>query len=117
MRIILASLILALPAAAQDTHTWGSPFYPSTITLEPTTVQGAVAQVVFDNKTVHRDEEVTFPLTMGDLTVTVTALVGRGLTPDRMSVEPPVGYIADPPVIDVAEDEMGRIVIREYLGF
>ena len=117
MRAIIASLILSLPAAAQDTHTWGSPFYPSTITLEPTTVQGAVAQVVFDNKTVHRDEEVTFPLTMGDMTVTVTALVGRGLTPDRMSVEPPVGYIAEPPEIDVAEDEVGRIVIREYLGF
>lgn len=64
MRAILATLALALPAAAQDTHTWG-----------------------------------------------------RGLTPDRVSVVVPPGYIADPPEIDVPEDEMGRIVIREYLGF
>ena len=117
MRILLASLAFALPAAAQDTHTWGSAFYPSTIQLQPTAAPGAVAEVIFDNKTVHADEEVTFPLTIGDMTVTVTALVGRGLTPDRMTVTPPPGYIAEPPEIDVPEDEVGRIIILPYLGY
>lgn len=117
MRILLASLALALPASAQDTHTWGSQFYPSTITLEPTDAPGAVAQVTFDNRTVHADEEVTFDLTMGDLTVTVVALVGRGLTPDRMTVTPPPGYIAVPPDLDVEEGAVGAIIVYPYLGF
>ena len=78
---------------------------------------GAVAEVVFDNRKVHSDEAVTFALTMGDLTVTVDALVGRGMTPDRMQVTPPAGFIAVPPEIDVAEDDMGRVLILPYLGF
>ncbi len=117
MRAIIASLILALPASAQDTHTWGSSFYPSTIVLEPTTAPGAVAQVSFDNKTVHRDERVTFDLTLGDLTVTVEALVGRGLTPDTFTVTPPPGYFAVPESLDVNEDDTGTILIIPFLGY
>ena len=117
MRAILATLLLALPASAQDTHTWGSSFYPSTIQLQPTTTPGAVAQVSFDNKTVHRDERVTFDLTMGDLTVTVEALVGRGLTPDTFTVTPPDGFIAVPESLDVAEDDVGVILVVPFLGY
>lgn len=109
--------MLAKPVGAETVHTWGSPFYPSTITIQPTDKPGAVAEVVFDNRTVHPDEEVRFGLTLDGLTVTVIALVGRGLTPDRMSVIPPDGYYAEPPEIDVAEDDLGRVVIYPYLGF
>lgn len=110
--------MLAKPVGAETVHTWGYlEGYRSTITLQPTEVPGAVAEVVFDNKTVHSDEEARFDLTLDDLTVTVIALVGRGLTPDRMTVIPPDGYIAEPPEIDVAEDDLGRVVIYPYLGF
>lgn len=117
MRHALLTLILALPASAQDTHTWGSAFYPSTIVLEPTTAPGAVAQVSFDNRTVHRDERVTFNLTMGELTVTVEALVGRGLAPDTFTVTPPDGYLAVPESMDVAEDDVGVILVVPFLGY
>jgi hypothetical protein len=112
-----AALIFALPAGAETQHMWGSRFYPSTITLEPTTAPGAVAQVTFVNATVHADETVTFDLTLDGLTVTVEALVGRGLTPDRMTVIPPDGYYAEPPEMDVEEDGVGTIIVYPYLGF
>lgn len=113
---VLSALVLAAPCAAQDRHSWGGPGYQSTITLQPTDAPGAVAEVVFDNRTVHVDELATFDLTLDGLTVTVEALVGRGLTPDRMTVLPPPGYIADPPEIDVPEEQIGRVLIREWLG-
>ena len=117
MRRAFLALFLALPASAQDTHIWGSPFLASTITLEPTDAPGAVAQVTFDNKTVHADQDVTFPLTLDGLTVEVYAQVGRGLTPDRMTITPPDGLIAVPSELDVAEDQVGTILLYRYLGF
>jgi hypothetical protein len=76
-----------------------------------------VAQVTFVNATVHADETVTFDLTLDGLTVTVEALVGRGLTPDRFTVMPPPGFIAVPPDLDVAEDDVGVILVLPFLGF
>lgn len=115
--LMLALALLAAPAEAQDRHSWGGPGYQSTITLEPTDAPGAVAQVTFDNRTVHVDELAVFDLTLDGLTITVEALVGRGLTPDRMTVLVPPGYIADPPEIEVSEDEIGRVLIYEWVGF
>jgi len=117
MRVIIASIFLAFPAHAGDTYTWGSAFYPSTIVLGPTEAPGAVAQVTFDNKTVHRDEDVSFVLDLGDLAVTVDASVGRGLTPDRFTVTPPAGYFAVPESLDVAEDDVGVILVLPFLGY
>jgi hypothetical protein len=73
--------------------------------------------VVFINKTVHSDEMVSFVLDLDGLAVTVDALVGRGLTPDRMTVHPPDGFIAVPPELDVAEDQDGVILILPFLGY
>lgn len=110
--------MLAKPVGAETVHAWGYlEGYQSTITIQPTDAPGAVAEVVFHNKTVHADEDVRFDLTLDGLTVTVIALVGRGLTPDRMTIIPPDGYIAEPPEIDVAEDDVGWVVIYPYLGF
>ena len=119
MRHVVLTLILALPAHAQDAHTWGYlPGYTSSIALQPTQAPGAVAELVFDNKRVHHiDEDVTFPLTLDGLTVEVYAQVGRGLTPDRMTVEAPLGFIAIPASLDVAEDDIGVILLYRYLGF
>lgn len=117
MRWLVAAALLALPAAADTTHTWGSPLYSSTIAIQPTEAPGAVAEVVFDNKTVHVDEDVVFALTLDGLTVEVYAQVGRGLTPDRMTITPPDGFIAVPSELDVAEDQVGTILLYRYLGF
>lgn len=118
MRHAVLTLLLALPASAETSHTWGMlEGYTSTIVLQPTDAPGAVAEVMFDNKTVHVDENVTFALTLDGLTVEVYAQVGRGLTPDRMTVEAPPGFIAVPPELDVAEDDVGVILLYRYLGF
>jgi hypothetical protein len=50
--------MLTMPVDAETVHTWGSPFYASTITIQPT----------------------------------------------------------DPPEIDVNEDSVGRVLIREWVG-
>jgi len=118
MRGLVAAAFLALPASAETSHTWGMlEGYTSTIAIQPTQAPGAVAEVVFDNKTVHTDENVTFALTLDGLTVEVYAQVGRGLTPDRMTVTPPDGFVAVPPELDVAEDDVGVILILPWLGF
>jgi hypothetical protein len=117
MRGILATLTLlcALPAGAETQHMWAGGY--SSIAIQPTDAPGAVAEIVFDNRTVHSDTLERFDLTLDGLTVTVEALVGRGLTPDRMSVTVPDGYIAVPPDLDVAEDEVGVILVLPFLGF
>jgi hypothetical protein len=81
----------ALPARAETVHSWGYfPEYASTIRLQPTDAPGAVAEVRFVNKTVHMDETVTFTLDLDGLVVTIEAQVGQGMTPDRMTVTPPM---------------------------
>ena len=118
MKVAAALFAAALPAHADNVHTWGYfPEYASTITLQPTDAPGAVAEVVFVNKTVHSDEMVSFVLDLDGLAVTVDALVGRGLTPDRFTVHPPDGFIAVPPELDVAEDQDGVILVYPYVGF
>lgn len=113
--LALEIIVLAFPASAETQHLWAGGY--SSIAIQPTDAPGAVAQVVFDNKTVHSDRLERFDLTLDGLTVTVEALVGRGLTPDRMTVLVPPGYLADPPELDVAEDSTGRILIYEWVGF
>ena len=115
---VIAALLWGSPLRAETAHIWGFlPDYQSKISLEPTTAPGAVAQVVFDNKTVHSDEQVTFNLTLDGLTVSVEALVGRGLTPDTFEVIPPEGFYAVPNVLDVAEDQIGVILVLPFLGY
>jgi hypothetical protein len=115
MRSILLTFLLAFPASAETQHLWAGGY--SSIAIQPTDAPGAVAEVVFDNKTVHSDRLERFDLTLDGLTVTVEALVGRGLTPDRMTVLVPLGYLAEPPELDVAEGATGRILIYEWVGF
>jgi hypothetical protein len=118
---VLALMILtglpAPPARAETVHSWGYfPEYSSTIRLQPTDAPGAVAEVRFVNKTVHMDETVLFTLDLDGLVVTIEAQVGQGMTPDRMTVTPPDGFIAVPPQIDVAEDQAGVVLIYQWNG-
>ena len=115
MRGLVAAAFLAMPASAETTHGWAGGY--SHITIRPTTAPGAVAEVIFANRTVHSDDDLTFSLTLDGLTVDVHALVGRGLTPDRITVEAPEGYLAIPASLDVAEEKDGVILLYRYLGF
>lgn len=118
MRGALILALAAFPAHADTTYAWGMlEGYRSTITLQPTDAPGAVAEVVFDNRKVHTDDEVSFVLDLDGLSVTVDASVGRGLTPDRFTVTPPDGYVAMPPELDVQEDGVGVILVMPWIGF
>lgn len=118
MRLILATALCAFPAHADTAYAWGMlEGYRSTITIQPTDAPGAVAEVEFINKTVHTDEDVSFVLDLDGLAVTVDASVGRGLTPDRMTITAPDGYLAIPDMLDVPEDETGVVLIVPFLGY
>jgi len=115
--IVLLLFLSAVSVKADTSYAWtwwdGT---VSAITLQATDAPGAVAEVVFDNRTVHQDEDVRFPLVLDGLAIKVIAIVGRGVTPDRIEVIPPDGYLADPAVLDVPENEVGRVLIFEWVG-
>ena len=105
---LIAGLLIAEAALGADSYRWA---LGSHVTIQPTSEPGAVAEVVFLNKSVHTTQIETFDLTLGDLTVTVEADVGMGDRPDRITVTPPEGYYAEPAYIDVAEDDTGVVLI------
>ena len=107
--IITAALVAASPAAAQDTVYWGG--VSSHIRLQTTQSPGAVAEVEFFNAEVHTDSDETHNLSLGGLTVRANMVLGRGDTPDRMTIVPPEGLIAVPPFVDVPEGEVRRIYL------
>ena len=112
-------LALASPAAAENVKVWlGIPgaTEPSTITLHAPTDPAAVATLTFVNTQVHGADEV-FDLSWEGIDVTVyfdwNADDGSA---ERIEVIPPEGYVAVPPVLDVAEHTTGTVQIIEYLG-
>lgn len=116
--VLLACAVIGLSARADadPVYSWGGDTYQSTVTLQRTEAPGAVAEVVFLNRTVHQDKLETFVLDLDGLAVTVDALVGRVMTPDRLTITPPQGFIAVPPEIDVPENETGVVLILPWVG-
>jgi hypothetical protein len=118
-RLTLLLLALASPAGAADNaRIWpgvvGS-FGPSSITLHEPTDPSAVATVTFVNTQVHSLDEV-FGLTWGEIEVTVAFVWNADDGPaERIEIIPPDGYIAVPPVLDVAEYATGVVHIIAYV--
>jgi hypothetical protein len=118
-RLTLLLLALASPAAADNARIWpgivGS-FGPSSITLHEPTDPSAVATVTFVNTQVHSLDEV-FGLTWGEIEITVAFVWNvNDSALERIEVIPPDGYIAVPPVLDVAEYATGVVHIIAYVG-
>lgn len=112
---ILGAIVFATDACPQDIKTWNSAAYSSYIRLQPTTNPEAVAEVEFKNAQVHGITQTErFTLSIDGMSVEVIATTGNGMTPDRMEVIPPDGFVAIPQVIDVEEDDTGIIYI--YAG-
>lgn len=110
----IAAVVISTQAEAQDTATWGRD--ASHIRLQETQAPGAVAEVEFKNAPVHSDVVEFFDLTRNGLTVSIEATLGRGMTPDDMTVTPPDGYIAVPSQISVPEGETMVITIYSAEG-
>jgi hypothetical protein len=118
-RLALLLLALASPAAADNARIWpgavGS-FGPSSITLHEPTDPSAVATVTFVNTQVHSLDEV-FGLTWGEIEITVAFVWNvNDSALERIEVIPPDGFIAVPPVLDVAEYATGVVHIIAYVG-
>lgn len=110
--LLTAAFCVAFSAAvASDIHRWTDDCF---VVIQPTTVVGAEAEVVFLNTELHDLPSETFDLTLGDLTVSVTITPDRAYgQPDRFTVTPPPGFIAIPPELIVPENAAGRIVIYQ----
>jgi hypothetical protein len=114
--LILALLagIFVTPVIAQDSQIWaGGAAY---VRLQPTQAPNAVAEVEFLNGAVHGNDVLDFILTVGVLSVAVTADVGHGDRPDYIMVTPPEGFIAVPQRIEVAEGATGRVLLFSDTG-
>jgi hypothetical protein len=112
-RYLALAASIAAPAFAQDTAYWGG---QSFIRLQPTKAPGAVAEVIFQNAEVHTDSDETHTLDLGGFAVEVDMVLGRGMTPDRMTVRVPEGYIAVPGWVDTPEGETRVITIYSTEG-
>lgn len=115
LTLTLALILCASPALADPAlHVWGGGM--STIELRPSQAPGAVAEVEFANEPVHTDAEQSLTLSLGGFSVQADMILGRGLTPDRMTITPPEGYIAVPQWVDVPEGASRVITIYSAEG-
>ena len=113
-RAAIIALLACSPAHADTVHAWANG--SSYVQIGPTDKPGAVAEVEFYNAEVHTDAVETFTLTFRGLPVDVEAVVGRGMTPDDMTVTPPEGFIAVPPWVSVPEGESRTVTIYTHEG-
>jgi len=112
--LLLGLALISSPAIAQDTVYWGGT--SSHIRLQTTDSPGAVAEVEFLNAPIHTDSNEAHALSLGGLTVQADMILGRGQTPDRMTITPPEGLIAVPSWVDVPEGETRVIYLYSADG-
>ena len=116
----IALALMASTAMAESTRNWpdhmAGPEGDSYVTIHEPTVEHAAATVTFQNRHVHSGDD-EFPLTFGDITIIVSLDFNvDALGSERLTIEPPAGYVAVPRTIDVKEDEALMVQIIEYLG-
>lgn len=110
---ILASLVLTLPAAAQDTASWGG----TGCTLVPVTGEEYVAVVNCTNRLTHYQPWTEGDMTAAGMTVHLSVLHGPAEIPDTFTITPPSGFVAVPPVLVLDEDTRGAVRVMPWLGF
>ncbi len=114
MRPILASLILALPAHADDSAFWSE----TGCTLVSVEGQAWVAEVRCQNfLTSMTAPDVSAELRIDGLAVSLDLSQTAGRVPDVFTVVPRDGFFADPPVLVLDEDARGVILILPFLGY
>lgn len=102
----LPLIFLALPAQAETRDISGS-----LVTLQPTDHPGAVAEIEFENNAVNGPaDNSTFTLTLNEMEVRVEyTWNAEGGQNDRITVEPPEGFVAVPRTLDVTEHTTGVV--------
>lgn len=92
----------------------------TTITLQPSTAPGAVAEVVIENINMNGPgDDGSYALDLGALSVGVAFKWDAVGTSDRITVTPPDGLICIPAdcAATTPEGGIGRVVILEWVGF
>ena len=92
----------------------------TTITLRDTVEPGAIAEVYMDNRSVNSPaDEKTTTLTLNGLDVVVSFFWNVEGDADQVTVVPPDGYACKPTTCEmtIPEDETGKVLIIEYVGF
>jgi len=115
---LLPLLLAATPLHAETSiRQWEAPMsMESYVELHEPTVPKAVATVTFKNSTVHSTDE-TFSLTYEGLVVGfIFDWQYMDTHSERLTVEPPEGYVAIPYEIVVDEDDVGYVHIYKWEG-
>ncbi len=91
----------------------------TTITLQPTTQPGAIAEIVMDSRNTNgpQDEVGTF-LDLGDLHVGIHFDWNHDGSQDAIKVSPPDGVICEPAtcVLSLEEDTVGVLYLYGWEG-
>ncbi len=104
---LLLAAIIASPANAETSRSWGE----SSATITPG--QGGPVAVIHARNELTFTAESTFAfmLELDGLAVLVRVEQGPNTVPDRYTVEPPEGFVAIPPFIELDEGTSGEILI------
>lgn len=113
MRTIILTACLAMPAAAQDTVAWGQTFCRMTLTPD----KPHVAEIACHNYLTGGVTNNEGALAVDGLMVSVIATFQPGRIPDRFEVLVPDGFYAEPPMIDVMEEQAGVIRVVPWVGY
>ena len=118
MRLCAALLLLVAPAHAQagPDQAWGRAVDgrpgPSELHLRRCEAD-CFAELTFVNRHLWGPALTRrFVLAIEGLEVGVTVADGAGTGPELLLVEPPPGFVADPPRIEVGEDAQGTVRLR-----
>jgi len=109
---LLAMLTSVVPVIAETSRHWGE----SSATITPGQ-GGPVAVVLCRNElTFTAESTFAFMLELDGLAVLVRVEQGPNTVPDRYTVEPPEGFVAVPPFIELDEGTSGEILIYQLEG-
>lgn len=91
----------------------------TTVTIQPTTEPGAIAEIIFRNISVNSPaDEGTQEIDLNGLTVAVTFGWNIIADQDQIIVTPPDGVICEPRSCEltIPEDDTGTLYLKEWVG-
>ncbi len=111
--VLLLVVIGGCKVKAQESYQWLGRGDPSYVVIQETNSPGAVAEVIFQNKSIHPNSKEMQTIALGDIKVQVIIETNTRGADDTITVIPPEGYYAYPSEEVVPEDTTITILIME----
>lgn len=111
--VLLLAIIGGCKVQAQEYYQWEGRGDPSYIVIQETSSPGAIAEVVFHNKSIHPKAKDSQTISLDGLEVQVIIETNTRGADDTITVIPPEGYYAYPSEEIVPEDTTTVILIME----